>query len=333
MNNDKLLFSYTDVDKDNPYEHLSKFLIYAISNNMHYIQYETDEHTRPHAELAFRDMFGDNFCTMNEKDIIYLIYSRNSAFINDIARHTSIVFQGRITDTLLNNLHRYEWCPNWIFSSWLESKDNIPTYFDRNIKSVLANDFSIYGLLNVDNLARRIITTLNGLSLVTTKYCYVQRGDEYYSDLHKTLYTLIRLRPNQICTNNVHFVKDSWNKYQASDHFKFGLTQNMFKMYRTAYEVLSSLPNTITDLQGYHLRIDHGHVTPENFDVFCYLMSHGLATHKIRPELSKTLMKTYFDVIDVEDYVPFCVASSGNTYTNFEDLKNINNPIKNMDEL
>lgn len=330
----KILFSYHDVDKNDTYNSLSNFLLYAITNKLSYIQYESDEDTKPYAELAFRDAFGDDYFTVNEKGKIYYIYNGNAFFINNVARHTSIVFQGRITNTLIDNLSHYEWCPNWIFSSWSEYRDKIPEHFNnKHIKSVLANDHSILGLLNVDNLARRISTTLSGLSLVTTKYCYVHRGDEYYSDLHKTLYKLINLQPNQICTNNVHFTKDSWNKYQASDHLRFGLTTNLFKLYRTAYETLSSLSPDITDLQGHHINIQHGHVTPENFDVFCYLFSQGVEPHKIKPELSKALMKTYFDVINVKDHMPFCVTSSGTTFTHFEQLKNLNDPIENMDEL
>jgi hypothetical protein len=138
----------------------------------------------------------------------------------------TIIIQGKIEKECYDFWKQnYKNC-NVIISTWVDCNINFSD-LPNNFTVLLAQYPTERG---AQNLNWQLISTLNALKSITTKYVIKQRGDAYFSNFESVRASLER-NPNKIWTSPIFFRAWQFAEYHISDHIIAGTTQNVKFMF------------------------------------------------------------------------------------------------------
>jgi len=216
---------------------------------------------------------------------------------------TTILLQGKI-DPL-------------VYSFYLKHYKNTPivvsTWEDTTLDDTLINEYTLliknkYPSTNgKQNVCLQLLSTLNGLNHIKTKYLIKIRGDEMYSNL-EYIKSLLVQNDKLIYTTPIFFRKWNESPYHISDHLIAGLTSNIFNMFNSAhfnyYSNLYEYNDTVEVLLG------------KSYIDFCENTILDFNDSNIQ------YMKKYYSILNLEELKPYkVVANAFNKvwYNNFND--------------
>ena len=140
----------------------------------------------------------------------------------------TIIIQGKIEqETYDFCIKNYRNCPV-IISTWVDCKIDFSN-ITPNIRVILSPLPSVDG---VQNLNYQLISTLNALDCVNTKYTIKMRGDEFYS-YPENIYQFTKSEPDKLHTSPIFFRAWQFAEYHISDHLISGTTDNMLILFKT----------------------------------------------------------------------------------------------------
>ena len=141
----------------------------------------------------------------------------------------TIIIQGKLEKESYDfYIKKYDNC-KVLISTWVGTNidfSNLP----KNFKVILAPLPSESG---DQNLNYQIISTLNALDMVTTKYVIKVRGDEFWS-YPENIYQSIKSKPNKLWSSSVFFRAWQYSEYHISDHIMAGTTENLLTLFNAA---------------------------------------------------------------------------------------------------
>jgi hypothetical protein len=216
----------------------------------------------------------------------------------------TVIIQGRLMqDSYDFYIENYKDCPV-IISTWVDNTidfKNLPENFIV-LLSPYPYDFG------AQNLNLQLISTLNALERVKTKYVIKVRGDEYYSNLQYVLNS-IKVEPNKIHTSSIFFRAWQYAEYHISDHIISGTLENLLIMFReTKYNFDTGKVNISK------WKVDgnfHKWVTthaPEERITKSYL--NAKEPFRFEKVDGRILMKEHFDILDIELLYPYKIKAN-----------------------
>lgn len=214
-------------------------------------------------------------------------------------KEVTIVVQGRISqdayDFWIKNYKDY----NVIISTWVDNKINFSNIHN-NFKVVLSQIPAITG---DQNLNYQVVSTLNALECVRTKYAIKIRGDEYYSNL-ENVYNQIKFRPDLIFTSPIYFRHWNFAEYHISDHLIAGTTENLLLMFKETKHNFDTGKLNVSKwiLNGKFWKWGHTHC-PEERLTKSYL--NAKFPNQFEKIDGRILMKQSFSILDLEVLKPY----------------------------
>lgn len=214
-------------------------------------------------------------------------------------KDVTVILQGRITqeayDFWIENYKDY----NVIISTWVDNKINFGNIHD-NFRILLSQ---IPILSGDQNLNYQIVSTLNALECVKTKYVIKIRGDEYYSNL-ENIANLIKSKPNIVFTSPIFFRHWSFAEYHISDHIIAGTTENLLLMFRETKHNFETGKLNVSKwiIDGKFWKWGHTHSPEERLTKSYLNAKHPNTFEKID---GRILMKQCFDILDLEVLKPY----------------------------
>jgi hypothetical protein len=216
----------------------------------------------------------------------------------------TLIIQGRLMqDSYDFYIENYKDCPV-IISTWVDNTidfKNIPENFIV-LLSPYPYDFG------AQNLNLQLISTLNALERVKTKYVIKVRGDEYYSNLQYVLNS-IKVEPNKIHTSSIFFRAWQYAEYHISDHIIAGTLVNMLTMFRESKNNFDTGKVNVSKW-----KVDgnfHKWVTthaPEERITKSYL--NAKEPFRFEKVDGRILMKEHFDILDIELLHPYKIKAN-----------------------
>ena len=216
----------------------------------------------------------------------------------------TVIIQGRLMqDSYDFYIENYKDCPV-IISTWVDNTidfKNIPENFIV-LLSPYPYDFG------AQNLNLQLISTLNALERVKTKYVIKVRGDEYYSNLQYVLNS-IKVEPNKIHTSSIFFRAWQYAEYHISDHIIAGTLMNMLTMFRESKNNFDTGKVNVSKW-----KVDgnfHKWVTthaPEERITKSYL--NAKEPFRFEKVDGRILMKEHFDILDMELLHPYKIKAN-----------------------
>ena len=231
-----------------------------------------------------------------------------------------------------------------IISSWDDSLDRFePKKLEHAISrgnlTLVTDDINKYDdYYNNSNICYQVVSSLNGLKKVNTKYAIKIRCDEYYTDLSK-LVDLIKSSPEKLTTSNFLFNPDSIEQFHPSDHVAGGYTENILGMYETAFDLCKKFTGTEPisadqiGISNYRNIYNDGKVSPESFLCFSFLLNKGV---EIDCDNSIAIMKEHVQMLPLSEVGEFLCNIKGIGHKDYQIfLESIHgeNSIEDMDEL
>ena len=216
----------------------------------------------------------------------------------------TIIIQGKIIQECYDFwIKKYTDCPV-IISSWVDTSiyyKNLPENF-LLLLAPLPKDFG------PQNLNLQLVSTINALKRVTTKYVIKLRGDEYYSNLQYIRNSLL-VEPNKIHTSPIFFRAWQYAEYHISDHIIAGTKENMLIMFEnTKYNFDTGKENLSK------WKVDgkfHKWVTthaPEERITKSYLKAKEPA--RFEKVDGRILMKEHFEILDIDLLHPYKIRAN-----------------------
>jgi hypothetical protein len=216
----------------------------------------------------------------------------------------TVIIQGRLMqDSYDFYIENYKDCPV-IISTWVDNTidfKNLPENFIV-LLSPYPYDFG------AQNLNLQLISTLNALERVKTKYVIKVRGDEYYSNLQYVLNS-IKVEPNKIHTSSIFFRAWQYAEYHISDHIIAGTLINMLTMFRESKNNFDTGKVNVSKW-----KVDgnfHKWVTthaPEERITKSYL--NAKEPFRFEKVDGRILMKEHFDILDIELLHPYKIKAN-----------------------
>ena len=211
----------------------------------------------------------------------------------------TIIIQGKLEQ------ETYDFCiKNYrncfvIISTWADCKidfSNIPP----NIKVILSPLPTIDG---IQNLNYQLVSTLNALELVKTKYTIKMRGDEFYS-YPENIYEFTKLEPNKLHTSPIFFRAWQFAEYHMSDHLISGTTENMLILFKSTKANLESGRLNVSKWKedGVFKKYVSSH-SPEERLTKSYL--EAKEPNRFDKEDGRVLMKEHFQILNVDLLKPY----------------------------
>ena len=263
----------------------------------------------------------------------------------------TIVMQGPLTNYWgamaegLNCIDTYKkYVDNIVISTWSYSLERFKkNVLDRIIEaqslSLIGDDIKKYeDFYNNSNVCYQIVTSLNGMKKVKTKYAIKMRCDEYHTDLSKII-ELIKSDPEKLTTHNFLFNPDCIEQFHPSDHIAGGLTKNLLNMYQTAYDICDKFSGTtpITadqiGISNYKNVYNDGALSPEALLCLSFLIGKGV---EVDCNKSKQIMRDHVQVLPLFETGDFLCNIKGIGHKDYDlFIKSIHGEksIKSMEEL
>jgi hypothetical protein len=227
--------------------------------------------------------------------------------------NVTIIVQGLLEqecyDFYLKNYNKFK----VIISTWSNTNIDFSNLPD-NFSLILTSQPKKAGQQNINY---QLVSTINALKYVDTKYVIKTRGDEYWSNFEYAI-SLLTQNDSKLYTSSIWFRHFLFMAYHISDHLICGTTDNLKKMF---YECKKNWDNHI--FEGYH---------PEVSLTKSYL-------NKIEPDRfnvvdGRILMNQYFSILDIRmmrDYKIKAKVFKKSWYNNFK--PNENYSIASMDTI
>jgi len=218
--------------------------------------------------------------------------------------NTSIIIQGKLEQDCYDfYVAKYRNC-SVIISTWTDSTidfSNLP----KNFKLVLAPLPAESGDQNINY---QLISTLNALDLVKTKYVIKMRGDEYWS-YPENIYQSIINQPDKLHCSSVFFRAWQYCEYHMSDHIIAGTFQNIKLLFQKTKENWDSFRLNVSKwkVNGQFKGFIHTHA-PEERLTKSYL--EAKEPDKFEKEDGRNLMKKYFSILDIQFLKPYKIKAN-----------------------
>ena len=138
----------------------------------------------------------------------------------------TIIIQGKLEKESYDYyIKKYDNC-KVIISTWVDTRidfSNLP----KNFKVILS---PLPYESGDQNLNYQIVSTLNALEMVRTKYVIKMRGDEYWT-YPENIYQSIKSAPEKLWSSSVFFRAWQYAEYHISDHIMAGRTEKLIKFF------------------------------------------------------------------------------------------------------
>jgi hypothetical protein len=216
----------------------------------------------------------------------------------------TIIIQGRLLqDSYDFYIKNYTDC-SVIISTWIDTEINFKN-LPPNFIVLLSQYPHDYG---AQNLHLQIISTLNALECVTTKYVIKVRGDEYYSNLQYVANS-IKVEPTKIHTSSVFFRAWQYSEYHISDHIIAGTIDNTKTMFRACKHTFDTGKLNVSKWkkEGKFFKYVTTHA-PEERITKSYLLAKE--PNKFEKVDGRILMKEHFDILDIDLLKPYKVKAN-----------------------
>lgn len=221
-----------------------------------------------------------------------------------IMEDCTIIIQGRIEhDSYDFYKNKYHNCPV-IISTWANHTIDF-SELPKNFKLIIAPLPLESGDQNINY---QLVSTLNALDLVKTKYVIKMRGDEYWS-YPENIYEAIKLEPNKLHCSSVFFRAWQYCEYHMSDHIIAGTTENLIKLFTTTKHNWNTGRLNVSKwkIDGVFTRYIHTHA-PEERLTKSYLESKE--PDRFEKEDGRILMKEHFNILDIELLKPYKIKAN-----------------------
>ena len=208
----------------------------------------------------------------------------------------TIIIQGR---------HEVEQMKLWIsnYSNWnvilsvwndFDMDSEIPSNW-KLIKSEYPERFADW----CQNVDLQIVSTLNGLREVNTKYTIKVRADEYYSSLEKVYDRIKLVHPKVVCSS-IFFRPLYLYPFHISDHIIASTTEHLKTMFEKTYDNFTKGIRINTAPESH---LGYGFLSAmENWDI----NSMGYQADN----LSEGAMRKWFNIFDVNELIPFVATEN-----------------------
>jgi hypothetical protein len=216
----------------------------------------------------------------------------------------TVIIQGRLMqDSYDFYIKNYKECPV-IISTWIDNKIDF-TNLPPNFIVILSPYPENYG---AQNYHLQIISTLNALEKVKTKYVIKVRGDEYYSNVQYILNS-IRVQPDKVHTSSIFFRAWQYAEYHISDHIIAGTTENVLIMFNACkYNFdFNKLNISKWKKEGKFFKYVTTHA-PEERITKSYL--YAKEPYRFEKVDGRILMKQHFDILDIELLHPYKIKAN-----------------------
>lgn len=216
----------------------------------------------------------------------------------------TIIIQGRLEQECYDFfINKYLHCPV-VISTWTDCKidfSNLP----KNFKLVLA---PIPKESGDQNLNYQLVSTLNALDLVKTKYTIKIRGDEFWS-YPENIYQELIQQPDKIHCSSVFFRAWQFCEYHISDHLIAGETENIKLLFeKSKYNWENGRLNVSKwKVDGVFTRYVNTHA-PEERMTKSYL--EAKEPDRFEKEDGRILMKEYFNILNINLLKPYKIKAN-----------------------
>ncbi len=158
------------------------------------------------------------------------------------------------------------------------------------------------------NLNYQLISTLNALKSVTTKYVIKQRGDAYFSNLESILAS-IQSSPNKIWTSPVFFRAWQFAEYHISDHIIAGTTDNVKLMFESTKYNFENNKLNISKIKTDGKFIKYWPTdSPEERLTKSYLFAKE--PDKFEKIDGRIMMREYYDILNLNILSPYKIRAN-----------------------
>jgi hypothetical protein len=220
-------------------------------------------------------------------------------------KDVTIIIQGKIEQESYNFWkENYKEC-NVIISTWVGC--------DIDMLNLPDNFIVILSQCPLDkgdqNLNYQLVSTLNALNAVKTKYVIKQRGDAYFSNF-EYIRASIETNKNKIWTSPIFFRAWQFAEYHISDHIIAGTVENIKLMFEsTKYNFDNNKLNKSKwkHEDGTFWKWGTVH-SPEERLTRSYLYAKEPNRYEIID--GRILMKEYFDILNLDILSPYKIRAN-----------------------
>ena len=224
--------------------------------------------------------------------------------MDKIMEDCTIIIQGKIEQESYDFYKtKYHNCPV-IISTWAGTNIEF-SELPKNFKLLIAPLPSESGDQNINY---QLVSTLNALDLVKTKYVIKMRGDEYWS-YPENIYESIKLEPNKLHCSSVFFRAWQYCEYHMSDHIIAGTTQNLITLFTATKHNWNAGRLNVSKwkVDGTFTRYIHTHA-PEERLTKSYL--EVKESDRFEKEDGRILMKEHFSILNIDLLKPYKVKAN-----------------------
>jgi hypothetical protein len=191
-----------------------------------------------------------------------------------------------------------------IISTWTDCKIDF-SELPKNFKLLIAPLPLESGDQNINY---QLVSTINALDLVKTKYVIKMRGDEYWS-YPENIYQSILSEPNKLHCSSVFFRAWQYCEYHMSDHIIAGMTENIKLLFHKSKHNWDSGRLNVSKwkIDGEFKGYIHTHA-PEERLTKSYLET--VEPDRFEVEDGRILMKEYFSILDIQLLKPYKVKAN-----------------------
>ena len=216
----------------------------------------------------------------------------------------TIIIQGKLEqDSYDFYTKKYDNC-NVIISTWVGTSIDF-SQLPKNFKVILS---PLPNQSGDQNINYQIISTLNALEMVTTKYVIKMRGDEYWS-YPENIYQSIKSAPDKLWSSSVFFRAWQYAEYHISDHIMAGTTENLLILFRAAKHNYDTNRLNVSKwkVDGKFHKYVKTHAPEERLTKSYLEAKDPLRFEKVD---GKFLMKEHFDILDIDLLKPYKVKAN-----------------------
>jgi hypothetical protein len=221
-----------------------------------------------------------------------------------IMEDCTIIIQGKLVQDCYDFwIKNYTDCPV-ILSTWVDTEIDFKS-LPENFTVILSPYPNDYG---AQNLNLQLVSTLNALNSVVTKYVIKIRGDEYYSNL-QYIRNSILVEPFKIHTSSIFFRAWQFAEYHISDHIIAGTKDNMNIIFRATKHNFDTgkvnLSKWKIDGKFHKWATIHN---PEERITKSYL--NAKEPFRFEKVDGRLLMKEHFNILDIDLLHPYKIKAN-----------------------
>ena len=216
----------------------------------------------------------------------------------------TIIIQGRLDQECYDfYVSKYSNCPV-IISTWTNTQinfANLPSNF-----KVILSPLPLEG--GAQNFHYQVVSTLNALEYVKTKYAIKVRGDEFWS-FPENILEFVKKDPTKLHCSSVFFRPWQYCEYHMSDHIVAGTTENLLILFRASkYNFDNNRLNVSKwKIDGKFYKFVQTHSPEERLTKSYLEMKEPNKFDKVD---GRFLMKEYFQIINIDLLKPYRIKAN-----------------------